>query len=430
MMAWKPLLARTAAISAIVSAFVSGAVFVGIRLADADPGGPTTPNGLTFAGVLRERIGAGATTLTFVFRKGATTVCTASTRSFSVDENGAFSVDVPLDACADGGMLFDGATIVYDVRLGGATGDLLTPTDGVSITAVPYARFADQTGVNNDCPSGYSRDTSDPAITPTMRLCVRAVTTGGRDEVVRVGSGASAFWIDRYEASVFNAAGSHFGATDDTYPNLLKNGQWATPTQRSPPLLAQSRRGVPPSRYITWFQASEACRASGKRLPTGNEWFAASQGTIDPSDASDGRGGDCLTLSATGPRSTGRMSGGMSVWGQCISVWGAEDMIGNVSEYTGDWHAGLGTVDGLAPTDPPGTTGWPLDGNLYRGDGTHNIDSSAYPGGGGRRTGIPAVEVRGGGWISRTRAGVFALELGNAPSHWDQETGFRCVVPR
>ena len=39
MMPWKTLLARTTAVGAIIGAFVAGAVFVGVKLAGADPGG-------------------------------------------------------------------------------------------------------------------------------------------------------------------------------------------------------------------------------------------------------------------------------------------------------------------------------------------------------------------------------------------------------
>src|SRR5262249_16884910 len=46
-----------------------------------------------------------------------------------------------------------------------------------------------------DCPIGYIRDLSVPNIV----LCKQGV-----DEVVKVGRKGSAFWIDRYEASVWD----------------------------------------------------------------------------------------------------------------------------------------------------------------------------------------------------------------------------------
>lgn len=53
MMGWRTFLARAVVGGAIVGVFVTGAVFVGVRLAAADPGGPTRAD-LTFAGVLRD----------------------------------------------------------------------------------------------------------------------------------------------------------------------------------------------------------------------------------------------------------------------------------------------------------------------------------------------------------------------------------------
>lgn len=456
MISWKSLIARTVAVGAIVGVFVGGAVFVGVKFAAADPGGPVTPNALTFAGVLRERVDAGTTTLTFIFRKGTTTVCVAPSRSFMVDGNGAFSVQVPLDACADGGALFDGATVVYDVRLGGATGDLLTPVEGVPISPVPYARFADQVGVNNDCPSGYSL-TSDPTLPAGAILCRRGV-----DEVVRVGRGATAFWIDRYEASVWSSitaipgADLQFGAgTTDDYPAAFPdNGQWTTP------LYAVSRAGmtpeITPSRNITWFQAAAACAASGKRLPTGHEWLQAARGTFDPPVGYNGPGGQCNTL-GVGVRANGRAArpdivGGLSPSRFCVSAAGSENMIGNLAEWTDEWHMGVGraafgTTPGAIvgpgtnpetnaggatafPGDRRDSAGWPTVGGLYSGDGTRNVSSAAYPGGGDYRFGIPSAVNRGGHWSNGPEAGIFHVSVELSPTAYGPEVGFRCVIPR
>ena len=49
-----------------------------------------------------------------------------------------------------------------------------------------------------DCPRGYTKDAAPPnSANPSSVLCKKGV-----DEVVKVGAGAAAFWIDRYEASV------------------------------------------------------------------------------------------------------------------------------------------------------------------------------------------------------------------------------------
>jgi len=67
----KSLLARTAAVSGLASVVLCVGVVVGVRIAKADPGGPTRPS-LSFAGVLRNADGTAITTarpasLTFAF---------------------------------------------------------------------------------------------------------------------------------------------------------------------------------------------------------------------------------------------------------------------------------------------------------------------------------------------------------------------------
>jgi formylglycine-generating enzyme required for sulfatase activity len=236
-----------------------------------------------------------------------------------------------------------------------------------------------------------------------IKLCRR-----GMDEVVRVGAGGSAFWIDRYEASVWqntDGTGTQYFRSDGDFPaaTFPRNGQ------ATAPLYAVSRTGVMLARWITWFQALEACRASGKRLPTGDEWLAAGRGTVDPG-ASNGDMGRCNTMSG-GPRTTG---GGTA----CVSAWGAQDLIGNLWEWTVEWFAGVG--DGTQSATP-----WP-DG--YNGDGTWNIASSAWSN--GIRPGVPAAAHRGGRSSNGTLAGLYALDLSSAPSHQGWDTGFRCVVAR
>ncbi len=240
------------------------------------------------------------------------------------------------------------------------------------------------------------------------------------DEVVKVGSGGSAFWIDRFEASVWqNADGTGnqvFKNGDDDFDILAtfpKNGQW---TGAVVPVYALSRTAVIPGRFITWFQANEACRASHKRLPTDDEWLAAARGTVDPG-GSAGDGGKCVT-GANAARATG---GGTA----CSSEWGAEDMVGNVWEFIGVWHAGVGNITGLDAQMP-----WP-NVVAYGNDATSNIASSAYTSGDATIAAhSPAVAIRGGNWGNGQSAGVFALNLECGPTLWSHATGFRCVVPR
>ena len=87
------------------------------------------------------------------------------------------------------------------------------------------------------CPLGYTNDTT----VTTYTVCKK-----GADEMVKVGTGMSAFWIDRYEASVWSNAdgtGSQYGAIGSTgtlvspdYPDTFRRT-----VQRSPPSLRPMR---------------------------------------------------------------------------------------------------------------------------------------------------------------------------------------------
>jgi hypothetical protein len=275
MQSWKPFLSRLAVGALVVGTAVAGGVLMGVRLASATPGGRTRDM-LTYSGVLQGAT-AGMHPLTFTFQKtGGTMSCAPMTVPAMVATGGAFSVEVPIGACPD---FFDGDDITYSV----AEGMEMLAT-GVRIP-VPHARFADQAGVTNDCPASYVRDVAMSSTTVTV--CYRTIA-GGRDEVVKVGTGAGAFWVDRYEARVFGGTGTQYGASDANYPNLAANGQW-TPGARGT-LLALSRAGGTPSTHVTWFQANALCASAGKMLLSRTDWFLAADGLVamDPTAALNG----------------------------------------------------------------------------------------------------------------------------------------------
>lgn len=258
-----------------------------------------------------------------------------------------------------------------------------------------------------DCPVGYARDTSATSIT----LC-----RNGPDEVVKVGTGASAFWIDRYEASTWTnrsaiagaAAGTPYGVSGDDYPATFPdNGQWTAATS---PVVAVSKAGVIPSRTITWFQAQAACEANGKRLPTRQEWFSAIRGTVDPG-ANDG----ALNAGCNTNSSTRRLTGGGTA---CASRWGAQDLIGNAWEWTDEWYAGVGNSH-AANT-------WPA---AYGSDITYNVGSSGLIGG-TLTGGLPSAILRGGDLASGTGGGIHAVAMNHTPGSTAGDIGFRCVVPQ
>lgn len=414
MMPWRSFLARTGVAALAGGAALTLAVFAGMRLAAADPGGPSR-DALTYAGVLRMPPST-PTALFFEFsRPGAT--CSVTTSPVTFDATGAFSVEVPI-ACpgAGGRALFNGDGVTYTVRLGSVSGELLTPTP-VPVTPVPYARFADQVGVNNDCPVGYELDPGSPS---SRRYCRKSFAPGVIDEVVRVGDGPSSFWIDRYEAMICDARSgpcsgliNNRGPSDLTTRGLPPNGRWVT-VGGVPPLFARSLNATnPPVRWVTWFQADALCRASGKRLPTGSEWLAAARGT-------GGTSGDlgCL-VSATDARD-------IATGSACTSEWGAQDMVGNVAEWTAEWYASL-ALD-RAPDAGILTHSWPAE---YNDDNTYNITSLArHSSAGSAGPGLPSAASRGGGFNEGSGAGVFELDLSESPAYIGQSIGFRCVIPR
>lgn len=406
-------------------------VFVAVRAAvarDGVAGGPARTH-VTVAGTVT---GGGVTpgsmqTMTFAFRRQDGASLCAPRVSVMVEANGAFVANVPVDdsvGCPE--TMFSGADLLVDVYLGADSGAPIVAAQVVN--PVPFAHFASQYG-SPLCPVGYLCETEgagmtcDPASAPPrgdarVRCVKRARESGVRpivDEVVRVGSGATVFWIDRFEATVWTTATpvvtdvplNSTSETDLTTLGLPRTGDWQG---RAPRLFSASLNVPnPPSRWVTWFQAQELCRASGKRLPTGEEWLAAARGTREL--------GCHIAPPNLGPR---YVDNGTS----CVSEWGARDLVGNLSEWTSEWYAGL--VVGGGNDD---RSDWPSD---YGNDGTRNITASVFsqPTSTMRNSALPAAAQRGGAWDSGTLAGRFALHLSGAPSNSAAFVGFRCVIPR
>lgn len=189
--------------------------------------------------------------------------------------------------------------------------------------------------------------------------------------------------------------------------NFPDSGQWTPIPGSNPPspgVYAVSVGGVLPSACLGWFQASQACALSGKRLITNREWQDAAAGTPDPGLADNGTT-TCATNSA-GPANTG-------VRTSCLSNWGAYDMVGNVWEWAGDWedHASPSgcSTDWTTQTGIPGA-----DLSCFGGDGTAGVYQ------------IPGSLSRGGRWDSGTDAGVFAVGGGSDPNVLSGSHGFRC----
>lgn len=234
-------------------------------------------------------------------------------------------------------------------------------------------------------------------------------------DAVVVGSGC----MDRYEASVWRipdplntnkklakkvrkgaatvadlvtAGAMQLGTTADNYAPCNDQGQ-----NCANDIFAVSLPGVTPSRFITWFQAQEACTNSGKRLPSNAEWQAAANGTPDP--GLDNGTTDCnsasttLSVTPTGSRSN------------CVSARGAYDMVGNVWEWVADWMP--------LSTDCPG---W----------GAFSNDFMCLAGASTTDTG-PAALLRGGSYLFGATAGPLAIGGLTQPSGEADDVGFRCM---
>lgn len=272
-----------------------------------------------------------------------------------------------------------------------------------------------RTSGNPDCLPGYLA-----AVGNGITTC-----TKGNDVMVKVGTGPSAFWIDKYEASVWSkpdGMGTQYGVAGDDYPvSFPKNGQRAMANVNFMDHYAVSRMGVPPSASLTWFQAQQACTTSGKRLPNDEEWQRAASGTLDPVMGIDGAIMGETRCNTQSSKNTARQT---ALGTNCVSAWGAQDMVGNVWEWTANWFAGTGDTLGKQFVNR-GVQNWPA---AFNGDGTWNVAAHTALKEGSNE-GIPAAAIRGGSWSDGPQAGVFALDLTTAPSHSPTNIGFRCVAP-
>ena len=285
-----------------------------------------------------------------------------------------------------------------------------------------------------DCPPGYEK-VEDANILATEFYCRKEMGEGKYDEMVKVGN----FWIDRHEASVFaepNCTGTQYGGNfnnwEETGATLGNNqGYFARNGNWTKKLYACSIPGVSPSRWLTFFQAQQACHLADKYLCTNEEWQAAASGTPDPGafphpsleppgcSSSDPIPGKCNTCSS-GPRGTGK-AWYVNVENSCMSNWGAYDMVGNVKEWVAFWaQAGPDMAIGQgAPAIEP----WGAD---YADDATWNVNGQAVSEGGKWVTGLPAAASRGDSNGNGPMAGIFALSLVHGPSAANIDIGARC----
>jgi len=228
-------------------------------------------------------------------------------------------------------------------------------------------------------------------------------------EMVFIPSSNGGFCMDRYEASANNDCPSATPASQkDTRVNLT-----------SAKCFAVSVKEKIPWTFISQTQAREACARAGKRLPTNEEWFAASLGTPD-SKIEKWNNKDCQ-LSSNWKSQPGETGTGEN----CISAYGSYDMVGNVWEwvvgeiiegkYNGRDLPGSGFVDEVD------YSGLPTISNKNNPNQNFNNDYTWV-----KNSKIRGI-VRGGFWNNKKEGGVYSSYLVSKPSFAGIGIGFRCV---
>jgi formylglycine-generating enzyme required for sulfatase activity len=189
------------------------------------------------------------------------------------------------------------------------------------------------------------------------------------------------FWLDRTEVTV--------GA----YRLCVEAGACPRPARASAACTFDAGDPELPVSCVHWSDADAYCRYAGRRLPTEREWEYGARGGF-PSSFPWGSGASCSSavtlVNDQSGRSCAARPARVGTHPSGASVFGLQDMSGNVEEWTGDWY-----VEALGPGPAP-------------------------------RAGAAHV-LRGGGWLSapsqsRTTSRDWGSALEAGPN-----AGFRCA---
>lgn len=200
-------------------------------------------------------------------------------------------------------------------------------------------------------------------------------------------------------AVLLDAEVTQLGLTYGDYEPCDNNGQ------DCPDIYAVSVPGVLPSVSLTWFQAQQACNNSGKRLPSNAEWQAAVSGTPDATVSSPDNGTTTCVTGKSSYQGSAEPTGSRS---DCVSTYGAYDMVGNIDEMVADWSLRSGCLSYLPHVSD--------DKMCMFGAGTDTRYDNA-----------PAALIRGGAYFDKEKAGPLSVSATYRVIVAASNVGFRCA---
>ena len=111
---------------------------------------------------------------------------------------------------------------------------------------------------------------------------------------------------------------------------------------------------------------------------------------------------------------------------------GAEDMVGNLSEWVALWAMEPGYSGPAATWTSVGAASYGNDFYTHGGSSSlgYATDGSNEVFTGATTEVLPAAAFRGGSWGAETSAGVFGVGVSMGPTNREEFYGFRCCLGR